>query len=150
MFLDSCSVKGKTIPRMWLISVSIPHGLPSIISNKLSKPTSPRSPSQTFDIDYQQSVAMCGIPIHGNLLRLRSRYVRLCAFHHDFWQHRASTMLKKQLRKPWRRNQTKRDGSLGRKWILFTAWNKQARYAAVRHWSWINEMRRNPLRYQCA
>ena len=55
--VDSCSVKWKTISRMWSISVSILHGLPSIISHRLSKPTScaamiasPRSLAKTSDI----------------------------------------------------------------------------------------------------
>ena len=36
--LDSCAVKGKTIPRMCWISVSITDGLLSTISHRLSKP----------------------------------------------------------------------------------------------------------------
>ena len=55
--LVSRSDKGKNIPRICWISVSIPCGIPSTISHRLSKPTyyaatnaSPRNPSQTFDI----------------------------------------------------------------------------------------------------
>ena len=72
-FLHSCSVKGKTIPRMWLISVSIPHGLPSIISHRLSKQllaVRHRLLKSLQCIDhqfYQQCVIECGIPIHGHL-----------------------------------------------------------------------------------
>ena len=58
--------------------------------------------------------------------------MRLYEFQHDSPQHHASITPKKQLRKPWRHNESKRGGSLGRKKILFTLWDKQACYAAVR------------------
>ena len=56
-------------------------------------------------IDQQFSrrcVVECGILIHGNLLRLQSRFLHQYASLHDFQQRHANFTPKKQLMMPWR------------------------------------------------
>ena len=67
---------------------------------------------------YQQCEDRCEITIRENSLHLRSTCMHLKVFQHDFQHHHANTTPKKQPRKPWRHNETKRSGSLGRTYIL--------------------------------
>ena len=84
-------------PRIRWMNVLVPRGLPSTISHKLSKPTSCAAKKK-----------------HHHVVRHRLWTLLRC-IDDPCLSMISSSKCKKQPRKPWHHNQTKRNGSLGRK-----------------------------------